>query len=172
MPKPIRISLDAMGGDHGAATVVPGAELALERHPGLRFVMFGDESVVQPLLDARPKLREATDFHHTTVAVAMDEKPSQAIRSGRGNPPCGGPSKPCGTRRRTQPSPPAIRRAHGHVQGLPQDDGSHRAPGHCGDVADAPRREHRLDVGATIGADAGHLVDMAIMWGCHGPDRL
>ena len=53
MPKPIRISLDAMGGDHGATTVIPGAELALERHPGLRVLMYGDEKVVGPLLTAR-----------------------------------------------------------------------------------------------------------------------
>ena len=44
MPKPVRISLDAMGGDHGPSVVVPGAALALERHPGLRFLMFGNET--------------------------------------------------------------------------------------------------------------------------------
>ncbi|HKH96564.1 MAG TPA: phosphate acyltransferase, partial [Beijerinckiaceae bacterium] len=41
MPEPVRISLDAMGGDHGPSVVVPGAALALERHPGTRFLLFG-----------------------------------------------------------------------------------------------------------------------------------
>ena len=50
MPKPVRISLDAMGGDHGPSVVVPGAALALERHPGIRFLMFGNEAVIDPLL--------------------------------------------------------------------------------------------------------------------------
>src|SRR3712207_4885736 len=84
MTKPVRISLDAMGGDHGAKVVVPGAALALERHPGLTFLLFGNEAAIRPLLDAHPKLKEAAEIHHTDVAVAMDEKPSQAIRTGRG----------------------------------------------------------------------------------------
>ena len=46
MPKPVRLSLDAMGGDHGASVVVPGAALALERHPDIRFLMFGNEAVI------------------------------------------------------------------------------------------------------------------------------
>jgi glycerol-3-phosphate acyltransferase PlsX len=76
MPKPVRISLDAMGGDHGPSVVVPGAALALERHPDIRFLMFGNEAIVAPLLNALPKLKEATELRHTEIAIAMDEKPS------------------------------------------------------------------------------------------------
>src|SRR3712207_979573 len=85
MTKPVRISLDAMGGDHGPSVVVPGAALALERHPGLAFLMFGDEKVVRPLLDATPVLKGAVELRHTDVAVRMDDKPSQAVRAGRRN---------------------------------------------------------------------------------------
>ena len=85
MPKPVRISLDAMGGDHGPAVVVPGAALALERHPGLRFLMFGDEAMIRPLLDAKPALKDAVELRHTDVAVRMEDKPSQAVRAGRRN---------------------------------------------------------------------------------------
>src|SRR5918911_1388793 len=85
MTKPVRISLDAMGGDHGPSVVVPGAALALERHPGLTFLMFGEEKVVRPLLDAMPALKEAVELRHTDVAVRMDDKPSQAVRAGRRN---------------------------------------------------------------------------------------
>src|SRR3712207_6324635 len=84
MPKPVRISLDAMGGDHGPSVVIPGAALALERHPDLRFLMFGNESVIAPLLDAHPRLKAASELRHTEMAISMDEKPSQAIRMGRG----------------------------------------------------------------------------------------
>ena len=84
MPKPVRISLDAMGGDHGASVVIPGAALALERHPATRFLMFGNEAILNPILTRYPALKSATEIRHTDVAVAMDEKPSQAIRSGRG----------------------------------------------------------------------------------------
>ena len=36
-----------------------------------------------PLLDARPQLKEASRVIHTDVAIAMDAKPSQALRQGR-----------------------------------------------------------------------------------------
>ena len=69
MTRPVTIALDAMGGDHGPATVVPGAALTLERRPDARFVMFGDEAQVMPLLDQQPKLKTVTTFHHTEVSV-------------------------------------------------------------------------------------------------------
>ncbi len=80
----VRIALDAMGGDHGASVVIPGAALTLERHPDVRFVIYGDSAVCLPLLDQHPKLKAASTFHHTDVSVAMDAKPSQALRHGRG----------------------------------------------------------------------------------------
>ncbi len=83
MPKPVTISLDAMGGDHGASVVIPGAALSLERHPKMKFLLFGDERVIAPLLDQYPALRVASEVRHTDVAVRMDDKPSQALRSGR-----------------------------------------------------------------------------------------
>ena len=83
MPHKVRIALDAMGGDHGAAVVVPGAELLLARHPDIEFLLFGDRAVVEPLLDARPRLKAASRLVHTDVAVKMDDKPSQALRQGR-----------------------------------------------------------------------------------------
>ena len=83
MLQPVRISLDAMGGDAGPAVVVPGAALALERHPGLRFLMVGNESVLRPLVAQHPALAAAVEIRHAELTVAMDEKPSQALRTGR-----------------------------------------------------------------------------------------
>jgi fatty acid/phospholipid biosynthesis enzyme len=84
MSQPVRISLDAMGGDHGPSVVVPGAALALERHPGMRFLMFGNERAIAPLVEADPRLKDAVEIRHTEVAVSMHDKPSQAVRAGRG----------------------------------------------------------------------------------------
>jgi glycerol-3-phosphate acyltransferase PlsX len=83
MPHQVRIALDAMGGDHGAAVVIPGAELALAQHPEIRFVLFGDRAAIEPLLESRPRLRQVARIVHTDVAVKMDDKPSQALRKGR-----------------------------------------------------------------------------------------
>jgi glycerol-3-phosphate acyltransferase PlsX len=83
MPKKVRIALDAMGGDRGAAVVVPGAGLSLSRHPDSEFIFFGDAAVVEPLLRQHRALVAVSRVVHTDVAVKMDEKPSQALRHGR-----------------------------------------------------------------------------------------
>jgi phosphate acyltransferase len=83
MAEKVRIALDAMGGDHGPAVVVAGAELARQRHPQTEFLFFGNAALVRPLLEARPPLKACSQLTHTEVAVSMDAKPSQALRYGR-----------------------------------------------------------------------------------------
>ncbi len=83
MPGKVRIALDAMGGDHGASVLLPGAEISLIRHPDIEYVMFGNEAVVRPVLDANPRLKAVTRLVHTDVAIGMSDKPSQALRRGR-----------------------------------------------------------------------------------------
>jgi len=83
MTAPVRIALDAMGGDHGPETVLPGAEIALGRHPDTLYTLFGDEARIRKVLEARPKLAAVSRVVHTDVVVGMDDKPSQALRRGR-----------------------------------------------------------------------------------------
>src|ERR1700730_12104404 len=83
MSQKVRIALDAMGGDHGPAVVVAGAELALARHPESEFLLFGNSSAVEPLLAAPAALRSAARHFSSYVAVRMEDKPSQALRYGR-----------------------------------------------------------------------------------------
>ncbi len=79
------IALDAMGGDHGPEVVVPGAALALERHPNLQFLMYGDEARIRAALAAHGALAARTTIRHTDAVIAMDDKPSQAVRRGKGS---------------------------------------------------------------------------------------
>lgn len=72
-----------MGGDRGAEVVLPGADISLVRHPDTRYLLFGDETIIRPLLDRYPRLKEKSEIIHTDVAVPMDAKPSQALRQGR-----------------------------------------------------------------------------------------
>ena len=83
MSHTVRIALDAMGGDHGPAVVVAGADLALARHPDSEFLFFGNTSVVAPLIAARPALKSVSRLVHSEIAVRMEDKPSQALRYGR-----------------------------------------------------------------------------------------
>src|SRR3954471_2845840 len=79
----VTAALDAMGGDKGADVVIPGADIVLARHSDLRFHMFGDQALVQPLLERYPRVKQASQFQHTEIAVRMDDRPSQALRRGR-----------------------------------------------------------------------------------------
>jgi len=83
MPKKVRIALDAMGGDVGASVVVPGAAISLTRHPDSEFLLFGDQSAINALLSKHPALKAVSSVFHTDVAVSMHDKPSQALRRGR-----------------------------------------------------------------------------------------
>jgi len=160
----VTISLDAMGGDHGPSVVIPGAAIALERRPDTRFVIYGDEKLVLPLLDQHPRLKAVTTFHHTDVSVKMDDKPSQALRSGR-------------YKSSMWKSIEACKTGEAHVTVSAGNTGALMAmskfclrlmarierPAIAAIWPTIRGESIVLDVGATIGADAAHLFDMAIM---------
>ena len=164
MTQPVRIALDAMGGDHGPSVVVPGAAIALERRPDLAFVFAGDEKLLRPLLDASPKLAAVSRILHTDVSVKMDDKPSQALRMGRRN-------------SSMWLSLDAVKKGEADVTVSAGNTGALMAMAKiC--LRTMPQIDRPaiaclwptvkgesvvLDVGASIGADAQHLVMLAIM---------
>ncbi|MCC3247360.1 phosphate acyltransferase PlsX [Methylocystis sp. WRRC1] len=83
MPQNVRIALDAMGGDFGPSVTIAGAAIALERRPDSRFLLIGDETAIRAELSNHPRLAERSEVHHSAVAIRMDDKPSQALRYGR-----------------------------------------------------------------------------------------
>ena len=164
MPHHVRIALDAMGGDHGAAVVVPGAERALSRHGDMEFLLFGDKAVVAPLVDGCPALKFASRLAHTDVAVAMHDKPSQALRKGR-------------WKSSMWLAIDAVKKGEADVAvsagntgalmvmaklGLKTMAGIDR-PAIAAVWPNVKGRSIVLDLGASIGADARHLVDLALM---------
>lgn len=85
MASPKTIALDAMGGDHGPEVVVPGAALSLERQPALSFILYGQQPRIDAVLAQHPALRAKSRVVHTDHVISMDEKPSQALRRGKGS---------------------------------------------------------------------------------------
>jgi phosphate acyltransferase len=83
MPQKVRIALDAMGGDVGASVVIPGAAVSLSRHPDTEFLLFGDHALIDAQLAQHPAMKAASRVIHTDVAVSNEDKPSQALRRGR-----------------------------------------------------------------------------------------
>ena len=77
------IALDIMGGDEGPDVTIPAADLARERYPETRFLLFGDEARIGAALGAYPRLAEASRIVHTDVKVLGTDKPSQILRRAR-----------------------------------------------------------------------------------------
>ncbi len=161
-----RIALDAMGGDHGPAVVIPGAALALERHPQIELLLYGNSVEIEPLLKAQPKLAAVSRVVHTDVAIRMDDKPSQALRKGR-------------WKSSMWLAIDAVKKGEADVAVSAGNTGALMAMAkfHLRMMNGISRpaiaalwptlrgESIVLDVGASIGADAQHLVDLAVMGG-------
>ena len=164
MPLKVRIALDAMGGDHGPEVVVPGAALALERHPQLEFLLYGNATEIAPLLQRSPKLATVAKVIHTDVAIRMDDKPSQALRKGRWKSSMWlaidavkkGEAEVAVSAGNTGA---LMAMAKFHLRMLPGID----RPAIAALWPTLRGESIVLDVGASIGADAQHLVDLAVM---------
>lgn len=76
------ISVDAMGGDKGPATVVAGLVISAADHPDADFILHGDRAILAPLLAKNPSLKTRVTLRHADRAVAMTDKPSAVMRTG------------------------------------------------------------------------------------------
>lgn len=78
----IRIAVDAMGGDHGPAVVVPAAVKVLQQRPELNLILVGDEAVLTGALGSQPVVPTGRlDIKHASQQVGMSELPSQTLRT-------------------------------------------------------------------------------------------
>jgi glycerol-3-phosphate acyltransferase PlsX len=78
------ISVDAMGGDRGPATVVAGLALSAKAFPQAKFILHGDKSQLLALLGKSPGLTDRVKISHCDRVVTMQDKPSQVMRHGQG----------------------------------------------------------------------------------------
>src|SRR5262245_47941310 len=73
-----------MGGDQGPDAVIPGAAIIYASMPRVHFLMFGDENKIRPVLARHPELTQSCTICHTDKVVKSDDKPSAAVRAGKG----------------------------------------------------------------------------------------
>ena len=83
LTEPIKIALDAMGGDNAPNIVLAGANIARRRYPDVRFLLYGDEDLLAPGVKRQRGLVDVVEIRHTTELVEDDDRPSQVVRSGR-----------------------------------------------------------------------------------------
>ena len=164
MPSKVRIALDAMGGDVGAAVVIPGAAISLHRHREIEFLLVGDRAKIEPELEKHPALKAASKIIHTDVAVAMHDKPSQALRRGRKTSSMWlaidavkkGEADVAVSAGNTGA---LMAMARFHLRMMPGID----SPAIAGVWPTVRGDSVVLDLGATIGGDAVHLKTLAVM---------
>ena len=166
MPQKVRIALDAMGGDAGASVVIPGAAISLSRHADTEFLLFGDKAAIEGELAKHPAMKASSRIVHTDVAVSPNDKPSQALRRGR----------------RTSSmwlAIDAVKKGDADVAVSAGNTGALMAmarfnlrtlpgidrPAIAGVWPTLRGDSVVLDLGATIGGDARHLVALAVMGG-------
>ena len=76
------IALDTMGGDYGPSVTVPAALQVLADTPQLNIILVGDEDTLKTELASHKHLSDPRIIiHHASQQVAMDEKPSIALRT-------------------------------------------------------------------------------------------
>src|SRR6202790_3227076 len=173
MPQKVRIALDAMGGDVGASVVIPGAAISLTRHPDTEFLLFGERGLIEAQLAKHPAVKPPSRVFHTDVTVSMHDKPSQALRRGRKN-------------SSMWLAIEAVKKGEAGVAISAGNTGALAAmarfclrmlpgidrPALAAILPTARGHSVVLDLGATIGGDARHLVALAVMGGAMASARF
>jgi glycerol-3-phosphate acyltransferase PlsX len=153
-----------MGGDNAPRAVIHGAYLALRERKNTRFIFHGQQDAIAPLLEEYPALKPVSTVRHADVVIAMDEKPSQALRKGKNV------SSMWQTIQAVKDGEADVAISGGNtgalmamatfclrpMEGIARPGIAALWPTLRGDII-------VLDMGATIGADAKQLVDYAIL---------
>lgn len=79
------IAVDAMGGDSGPTAVVGGMAKSCRKNPDIRFIVHGPADVLNPLIAKWRVLEERCEVRDATDIISMSEKPSHAVRHGKGS---------------------------------------------------------------------------------------
>ncbi|OYY03850.1 MAG: phosphate acyltransferase [Acidocella sp. 35-58-6] len=74
------LAVDAMGGDEAPAMVIAGLEIAAVRQPLAKFLIYGDETVIGPLVAKTKRLKAQSVLYHATETITGDMKPTIALR--------------------------------------------------------------------------------------------
>ncbi len=78
------VAIDAHGGDRGLLATVPAAIQALRDDPQLRLVLCGrEDEIAAALKSARTAVSERLKINHAPESLAMDAKPTTALRRGK-----------------------------------------------------------------------------------------
>ena len=169
----VTIALDAMGGDHGAETVVPAALATLERDDSVTLTLVGLADVLE-----RAK-RQAGDRYDSRIAfkpasevVSMDEPPADALRRKKDSSlrvaielVKGGEADACVSSGNTGALMATARYVLKTLPGIDRPAIISAVPGVAGPT-------YMLDLGANVGCTPEHLLQFALMGSVVAEDML
>lgn len=76
----LTIALDCMGGDKAPQIVIEGADRIASSNFNVKFLLFGDEKKIKPIINHCRFLKGRFELIHTSEVISSDEKPSIALR--------------------------------------------------------------------------------------------
>lgn len=160
----ITLALDAMGGDHAPGIVLDAALEALRRHPQLRLVLVGEESLLREELGRRgASIDDRLRVQHASQVVAMDESPALALRGKKDSSMRvaidlvrDGTAQACISAGNTGA---LMATAKFVLKTLPGID----RPAICTMIPTTTGHTHMLDLGANVECSAEHLLQFAVM---------
>ncbi len=77
------ISVDAMGGDMGPATIVAGIAASAQKNPDIAFILHGPRTELEPLIARYRALAGRCELRDAPGIVTMNDKPGHVARHGK-----------------------------------------------------------------------------------------
>ncbi len=159
-----RISLDAMGGDHGLSVTVPAALESLKKYSDISLILVGDETqIAEHLAQHNAAENPRITVRHASQTVGMDEPPALALRGKKDS------SMRVAINLVKEGEADAVVSAGNTgalmatarfvLRTLPGID----RPAICSQIPSNNGHTHMLDLGANIDSTAEHLHQFAVM---------
>jgi len=74
------LAIDAMGWDNAPGMVLKGLEIAAERHPKARFLLFGDQAILAPELAKYRRCKAVCTIRHAAETIPNEMKAAASVR--------------------------------------------------------------------------------------------
>ena len=82
---PVRLAIDAMGADGGLDAVIEGLAIARTRGCDAQLFVHGREGEIRTAMASKDIPGSALEICHAEDVITMDDKPTSALRKGRGS---------------------------------------------------------------------------------------
>ena len=76
----VRIVIDTIGGDNGAAVCVKGAVKAVKKNPNISIILTGHADELNKLLVSEKYYESGIEVINATEEISLHEKPVEAVR--------------------------------------------------------------------------------------------